>query len=104
MTIVLATPPYQEFMDADGNPLAGGLIYTYAAGTLTPKATYTDQGGGTPMSNPIELDDAGRSVWWIEGSYKYVITDSLGNPIRTVDNVTAFVTTAASPSGNCSAP
>jgi len=44
------------------------------------------------MTNPIELDSAGRAVWWIEGSYKYVIKDSLGNTIDTVDNVTSFST------------
>ena len=96
MTIVLATPPYQQFYDANGDPLNGGLVYTYSAGTDTPKATYTDQAGGTQMTNPIVLDSAGRSVWFIDGSYKYVVKDSLGNTIRTVDNVTSFQTLAAS--------
>lgn len=90
MTIVLATPPYLEFYDNNGAPLSGGLVYTYTAGTLTPKATYTDQGGLTQQTNPIVLDSAGRAVWWIEGSYKYIVKDSLGNTIRTVDNVTSF--------------
>lgn len=91
---VLATPPFLYFADANGNPLADGLVYTYAAGTDTPKATYTDDTGDTEMPNPIELDSAGRATWWLIGSYKYVVKDSLGNTISTTDNVTAFSTLA----------
>jgi len=36
------------------------------------------------------LDSAGRcSLWLGSGSYKFVLTDSLGNPIWTVDQVSA---------------
>lgn len=94
MTAVLATPPFLYFADSNGNPLSGGYVYTYAAGTDTPKATYTDDTGNTEMPNPIELDDAGRATWWLIGSYKYVIKDALGNTITTTDNVTAFSTLA----------
>lgn len=95
MTAVLATPPFLAFFDLNGNPLSGGLIYTYAAGTTTPKATYTDESGTIPMPNPIGLDSAGRATWWIAGAYKYIIKDALGNTIATTDNVTSFTTLAA---------
>ena len=36
-----------QFFDNNGVPLSGGLIYSYDAGTTTPRATYTDNGGGT---------------------------------------------------------
>lgn len=36
-----------QFFDNNGNPLAGGLIYTYAAGTTTPAATYTSSDAKT---------------------------------------------------------
>lgn len=94
MTAVLATPPFLAFQDADGNPLSGGFIYTYAAGTDTPKATFTTQAANIEQTNPIELDDAGRATWWINGAYKYVVKDSLGNTIATTDNVTSFNTLA----------
>lgn len=90
----LLIPPFWEFADNDGNPLSGGLVYTYAAGTLTPKATFTDSGGLTPNANPVVLDVAGRAVIWGSGSYKFIIRDSLGNTIRTVDNVTTYNTLA----------
>ena len=103
---VLGTAPFLQFFDDDGNPLAGGKIYTYAATTTTPKATYTDAGGGTPADNPIDLDSSGipdtaNGSIWLEagGAYKFVVEDSLGNIIRTTDNVTAFsIVTSTSPS------
>lgn len=88
---VLMTPPYQYFSDDNGNPLSGGKIYTYVAGSVnTPKAAYTTAEGDIELSNPIILDSAGRAVIFIEGSYKYTITDSNDVVIRTVDNVTSF--------------
>jgi len=90
---VLLTPPYLEFADNDGNPLSGGKIYTYAAGSVnTPKATYTTAAGDIEQTNPVVLDSAGRVVVFGVGSYKFVITDSEDTIIRTVDNVTTFTT------------
>ncbi len=82
-----------QFFDNNGNPLAGGLIYTYAAGTTTPAATYTSSSGGTTNANPIVLDSAGRTpaqIWQPEGSsYKFVLQTSLGVTIKTDDNIFA---------------
>lgn len=80
--------PYSYFTDANGVPLAGGLIYTYAAGTTTPQNSYTDSTGGTPAANPVVLDSAGKATIWLSGSYKIVVKDSLGNAISTTDNIT----------------
>lgn len=95
---VLFTPPYQQFFDSNGDPLAGGKIYTYAAGTTTPKATYTAADGLTSLANPIVLDSAGRAVIFIDGSYRFDIYDSASNLIRSVDNVTNFSAIAAAAS------
>jgi hypothetical protein len=74
-----------------GLTLNGGKVYTYAAGTTTPQATYTDNSGGVANANPIVLDSAGRppaEVWLIEGdSYKLEVKDSLGNSLATYDNI-----------------
>lgn len=94
MTAVLMTPPYVEFMDANGAPLAGGKVYAYTAGTLTPKNTFTDSTEATPNANPVILDSAGRAAIWINGSYKFIVKDSADVTIRTVDNVSSFSTSA----------
>ena len=50
----------QQFFDNSGDPLTGGLLYTYAAGTTTPQSTFTTSAGTTPHSIPIILDAAWR--------------------------------------------
>jgi len=81
----------QQFFDNNGVPLAGGLIYTYQAGTSSALATYTDNGGTVANANPIVLDSAGRvpyEIWMFTGySYKFVIQTSSGASIQTLDNL-----------------
>lgn len=85
--------PYvkQQFFDSNGDPLVGGKIYTYQAGTSTPLDTYTDQGAGTPNSNPVVLDANGEaSIWMVTtSSYKFVIKSSADVTLNTIDNVNA---------------
>ena len=80
-----------QFFDDNGDPLTGGLLYTYAAGTTTPLASYTDSTGATANANPIVLDSAGRvsgEVWLTTGSsYKLVLKTSAGVTIWTNDNI-----------------
>ena len=80
-----------QFFDNNGLPLAGGLLYTYAAGTTTPLATYSDNTGATPNANPIVLDSAGRvsgEVWLTNGSnYKFVLKTSAAVTVWTYDNI-----------------
>lgn len=78
---------------ASGQDNAGGKVFTYAAGTTTPQATYTSAAMNTPNSNPITLDGTGRASVWLDPSlsYKFVIQDAGGaaTPDGTVDNVVA---------------
>jgi hypothetical protein len=81
-----------QFFDNSGIPLAGGLIYTYEAGTTTPAATYTSSSGATPHANPIVLDAAGRVTGgeiWITTIllYKFILKTSAGVTIATYDNI-----------------
>jgi hypothetical protein len=76
-----------QFFDANGVPLSGGKIYSYAAGTSTAKSTYTDSTGSTPNTNPTILNSRGEASLWLSGMYKIVLTDSLGATVWTVDNV-----------------
>jgi len=101
MAVVTPTAKAQ-FIDAAGVPLAGGFLYTYAAGTTTPQATYTDSTGATANSNPIVLDSRGEANIWLGSStYKFKLTDADNTEIWTVDNISA-PTTSLSPilSGN----
>jgi hypothetical protein len=78
--------------DSNGDPLNGGKIYTYVAGTSTPQDSYTSSSGGTAQANPIVLNSSGlpaNPIWLAEGvSYKFVITDSSDAVLRTIDGVT----------------
>jgi hypothetical protein len=87
-----------QFFDDNGVPLNGGLLYTYAAGTTTPLATYTSSNGVTANSNPIVLDSAGRvpyQVWLTVGSaYKFILKTSTGVTVWTEDNVFGYGSSA----------
>jgi hypothetical protein len=88
MSYNLSSVPKLQFFDNDGNPLVGGKLYTYAAGTTTPLATYTDSTGATPNTNPVILDSRGEAnVWLAAQSYKFVLKTSTDSTIWTVDNV-----------------
>lgn len=66
-----------QFFDNNGDPLVGGKLYTYAAGTTTPLATYTTSAGNVPHTNPIILDSAGRvpgGQIWLTNSASYKVT------------------------------
>jgi len=80
-----------QFFTNSGVILSGGKLYTYAAGTTTPKTSYTSSSGNTAHTNPIILDSAGRvpggEIWILPVSYKFVLTDSNDVLIATYDNV-----------------
>lgn len=91
--VPMPTPEIQLF-DGSGVIAAGGKLCTYAAGTSTPLATYTDSTAGTPNANPVVLDSAGRASVWVGASlYKFVLriggdgTCSTGAIQWTQDNV-----------------
>jgi polygalacturonase len=93
----LSPSPKLQFFDSTGNPLTGGKVYTYAAGTTTPLATYTDASGLTFNTNPIILDVRGEaSIWLSDLSYKFVLTNASDTVIWTVDNITGIEALKAS--------
>lgn len=107
MSAYLSGVPKLQFFDTDGNPLVGGRLYTYAAGTTTPLATYTNVSGSTPHTNPIILDARGEtSVWLANSSYKFVLKDADDVTIWTVDDITSstVITQLLAANGTAAAP
>lgn len=88
VTTTLMPLPKQQFLSSLGTPLVGGKVYTYAAGTTNPKATYTDAAGTIAQENPIQLNVRGEPaspIYW-SGNYRVDVRDALGNLVYSVDN------------------
>jgi hypothetical protein len=86
MSSSFALCPYArlQFSDANGVPLAGGFVYSYAL------ATYADGLGAAANPNPTVLDAAGSaSIWLSAAAYKIVLEDLNGVVQWTQDNVSA---------------
>lgn len=80
-------------LDSNGNPASGWLLYTYDAGTTTPKATYTSQAGSSAQANPIVLNARGESdnpIWLQSGETKFLLKTAAGVDVRTVDDVSGI--------------
>lgn len=83
----LAPPNKATFYDAAGEPLIGGKVYTYAAGSSTLQATYADSGGLYENTNPVILDANGQAdLWFGPNLYKIVLKTATDVEIYTVDN------------------
>jgi hypothetical protein len=79
-----------QAIGSDGLALPGALLYTYAAGGLTPLATYTDQGGLSSNANPVVCDAAGQaSVWLGASAYRMILRTAAGVTVWDVDNLSA---------------
>jgi hypothetical protein len=94
MAYLLSPIGNDQQCDANGNPLVGGKIYTYVAGSSTAAPTYTDNTTGTQQANPIILNSLGlpaSPIWMLGGvALKFVIQDSTGVTLRTIDNVSGI--------------
>lgn len=77
-----------QFHDANGNPVSGGKLYSYIAGTTTPQNTYADSDLSVPNSNPVILDSSGRAVIFLDAEgYHFILTDADDVVIFDIDNV-----------------
>jgi hypothetical protein len=89
-SVSLSPAPKLQFFGTDGNPLVGGKVYTYAAGTSTSLTTYYDSTGTAANTNPIILDTRGEAnIWLTSAAYKFVLKTSTDTLIWTVDNITS---------------
>ncbi len=63
--------------DADGLPLASGLVSFFVVNTATPKDVFHDIDLTTPWTQPVELDSSGRATVYLEsGAYTATVTDA----------------------------
>lgn len=93
--------PRFRALDANGAPLAGGKVYTYAPGTTTAKATYTTAALSTANANPVILDANGEAnIFTADGeTYKITLHSSTDVLQWTLDNVTFGSTSTTSAVG-----
>lgn len=87
--------PRQQFFDSNGNPLAGGFVFTYLAGTTTPQTTYTDSTGLVAQTNPLVLDAGGfppngTQIWLGPTFYKICVQNSFRVQQWCADNVSSY--------------
>lgn len=80
--------PVFRALDLNGQPLVGGQLFSYAAGTSTPLVTYTDSTGTQPNTNPVILDSTGSAKVFLGSAYyKFILKDQFGVTQWTVDNI-----------------
>lgn len=101
MAYVPLTKIPQQFFDNLGNPLVGGTLYAYLAGTSTPTNMFSDD-TGTVAGTSVVLDSRGEpttfKLIWIDSSknYKFILKDSTGTTIWTIDDISGDDTADAS--------
>lgn len=89
----LATNVSFQCFGLDGKPLAGGKVYSYAAGTTTNKATYTTMAGTVENPNPVILDQNGKAKIFLgDGAYRLRILDSNDALVDDIDQISRYVT------------
>ena len=94
--MLLSPQPKLQFFDANGNPLVGGKLFTYLAGSTTPVTTYQDKAGTIENTNPVILDARGEANVWLDETIltKFVLTTAEDVEIWTVDNIGSIFTTS----------
>jgi microcystin-dependent protein len=98
---LLSLPPKLQFFDNNGLPLVGGKLYTYEAGTTTPKDTFLNETGNVYNTNPIILDSRGEALVWLgSGKYKFVLATAENVELWSVDNVSGAGSSGSSGSGS----
>lgn len=71
-------PKQQWFNPTTGAFLSLGKVYSYEAGSSTPKFLHTSAAGSSNLTNPVILDAYGSysGGLWGNGAYKIVVKDS----------------------------
>jgi len=97
-TATLLPNAKQQFVDANGTPLAGGKVFFYIPNTSTLKNTWQDAGESILNTNPVILDGLGTAIIYGDGQYRQVLQDSAGNTLW--DQLTNYTITTFTPTYN----
>ena len=104
MATFLGSPKVQYFKTGTVDYLSGGKVYSYDAGTTTPRATYPTVADALALTNantnPVILDSRGEADIVVSGSTKIVLKDSSDNTIWTVDGIDQTSTDILDANGN----
>lgn len=68
-------------------PLAGGKVYAYEPGTVTPKTIWSDRGATAAITPPCVLDSNGTAQVYGDGLYRFVIKTAAGTTVYDRDNI-----------------
>lgn len=69
------TNPTPQYLDNNGDPVPSGKLYFYKSGTISPLTTYKDENESIANTNPVLLDEAGRTGnIFFQGSAKVILT------------------------------
>jgi hypothetical protein len=98
ISVALAPSVHPQFLTTTGQPLSGGFIFTYQAGTSIRQDTYTDNTGVIINAWPIPLDATGApsngstqtGIWLANLSYKICAYNAASVQQWCTDNVSAY--------------
>src|SRR5271166_5108294 len=95
MASIVYNPRFKAWVPVTGVPAAAYCLRTYAAGTTTNQAVYTDAACTIPAANPVVLDSNGEAILYaVAGTlYKFALYDPTNTTQQAgwpVDNVTIY--------------
>ena len=82
----VAPPGLTQIFDSNGNPAAGFLLYTYDAGTSTPRTTWSNSAETVANANPVVLDASGRAQIFWRGNYRVELRTPANAVVWSQDN------------------
>ncbi len=81
--------PNEQFLDENGDPLAGGKLAFFVTNTSTPQDTYSDDNLTVANPNPVILNGAGRAgdIFLLNADYKVTLSKADDTVVWTADPV-----------------
>jgi hypothetical protein len=104
---VTVFPPGWRLTDANDDPISGGTIEFYTAGTSTPKTVYSDSALATSVGTSVTTDAGGYptsggnkcSIYTTTTALKIILKDAAGSSIVTHENFRPVNITTSSGAG-----